>query len=266
MSFKFAAIAFALLCPIPSATIGQPASKPSQGKQGDPPVSLADSAWEVKYPDSPKLSPRLYRFEADGKFGFSALEGVFMYGKSARWKARDNRFEVWVPKGDWTAEGTFTKDTIRGKIGQGVVFQGRRIGPETYDFPVEEGEVVLTVKLRKYALGGMPDAEHFEEYLKQSDGTDLKKLDKWQIGGLIFEITSPKEYRGKFITSHHDGMLASGDVTEIAKPGKEYKLRIGKWAIDDKNFKPCSIDLLIRPVPDKQSFGGYRSGTSFLAK
>jgi hypothetical protein len=249
-------LALALLPIVAGALFGAPPGKIPPGNEQTVLLPLAGSAWEVKYPDSPKGGPDLYRFDASGRFSYRSSRAVFIFNESARWKAERERFEAWVPDIDWRATGTFTNEKIRGTVigdGETTAFEGRRVDPTSYQFPLAEGEAIVTVRLRGYIFDWpWPEPDELEEYLKKDDGSDLKHHRKEFIGGLVFEVMAPKEYRGKYITAHHDGFLASGDATQIAEPGKEYLLRIGKQEIGKKDFSLCSVDLCIKLASDKR--------------
>lgn len=229
---------------------------------------LADSAWEVRYPQSPKLTPRLYHFEANSRFRCDSAYGSFMFNDAA-WKTDGEHFEVAI-KGDaaiWKASGVFDADSIRGVIvtdGQEFVFEGRRVDKATYDLPVESSEVVVTAKLRTYVTGSSPEAEHFDEYLKA--GNDQQPVDRWEIYGFIFEVVSPQEFKGQFVTSHHDGVLASGDPFKMASVGNEYRIRLFKEQIGLKGFGICSVYLRMKDASDKSPLGSPRLGITLLSR
>jgi hypothetical protein len=227
------------------------------------PPSLAGSAWEIKYPDAPEDGLRLYRFDGRGRFHCQATRGIFLYDGSARWKVDAERFEVFVPGSDWRASGTFTTNAIRGTVirdGKATRFEGRRLDPDDYELPPDEGEALVTVKLRQYVSYPFPELKEFEDYLKKGDDPDLKRLGKWGVAGFVFEVVAPKEYRGEYITAHHDGVLASGDPTKIAEPGKEYLMRIDKKRIGEKGFGLCSVDLRLKRPSDKRPLGPVNAG------
>jgi hypothetical protein len=250
-----------------AAVSAEPTDKKVSKK--NPAVSLAGTAWELKYAGAREEQLRLYHFNAAGNFYCRSVRGVFIYNNWARWKAKGESFEVVVPRVDWRAEGRFTNQIIRGTVtadGKRTAFQGRRVDPKTYEFPLLKGEVIVTVKLRQYALEELPEAKKFDDYLKKGEGSNLKGVDKWRIAGFIFEVVAPKKHQGKYITAHHDGILASGDPTEIAVPGKTYLLRINKRDIGKKDFGLCSIDLRIKRPSDKRALGPYRRGIYFSSK
>jgi hypothetical protein len=222
-------------------------------------ASLAGSWWEITYSDATQRDPCAFFFEPNGKFKQRHLGAYWIFNTTARWQAEGRRFQIIVPGDDWRAAGTFANDNLRGTVtanGKKTTFSGRRIDPKTYQFPLRKDEVFVTVQLKCYVFEFPPRPKKFASYLQRGGGQDLKQLDKWSIAGFIFQVVAPKEYRGQYITAHHDGLLASGDPTEIALPGKDYRLRIHKKRIGAKDFRICSIDLYIKRAADKRPLGG----------
>jgi len=118
-----------------------------------------------------------------------------------------------------------------GALVTGCAFRKDRGDKDELGLPLGPDEVQVVVRLEK-----------FVEWGEVADGG------KWSPPGFILRIVAPEKYKGRLVTAHHDGLLASGDPMKLVAPGKLYYLRTSKELIGDMSMGTCSVQLRLREV------------------
>ncbi len=141
---------------------------------------------------------------------------------------------------DWKISGVLDDRVVSGYWGsppsksKPKAFVGSEVGYSTYTFPIEPDEVIVAMKC-------LCDS------------------------GFLFEVVGPESLRGQCVTAHHDGLLASGPVEEIAEPGHTYLWRAQRDWIGATNYNLCSVFLKNRIEVGKDSIDPrYRPATVWL--
>ncbi len=200
------------------------------------------SVYEVRYTSGTEPTIQLFRFHQSGKFDLMDALGVFLLD-GADWKKEDNSFRVTAATNlDWYAEGSFSEKGLQGVVRTAHLnrkFVGQRIDYGSYEFPLQEGEVIVLLRMKRYHPWPLPKGRELADAGVPPDESPAAI----SVYGFEFEVLAPRELKGMLVTAHHDGYLASGHATAIATPGKTYLWRTERTNIGGREFGICSIDL-----------------------
>ena len=222
------------------------------------------TVYEVRYEGGDQPKTQLFRFHQNGKFDVMDSRGVFLT-EGAQWKRDGTAVRVTAATNlNWSAEGSFTENAIHGTVHTAWgtrKFVGHLVDYDRYEFPLQEGEIIVLLRMKKYHPWPLPK------------GTDLKnsnvRFDDFPPSlanyGFEFEVLAPQALKGLPVTAHHDGDIASGVASAIAEPGKTYLWRTQLANIGGREFSICSIQLhWMKDTNDLTPDPRYRPGLDLL--
>ena len=224
----------------------------------------AGSAYEVRYAGGDEPGPVLFRFHRSGKFDLMDARGVFLMD-GAQWKRERSDFKVVTASNlNWQAEGSYVEDGIQGTVrraGLDRKFIGHRVDYNSYEFPLQEGEVIVLLRMKWYHDWPLSTGKKLPDVsVRQDDSSEA-----FSVYGFEFEVLAPSELKGMLVTAHHDGDFVSGPAAAIAVPGKTYLWRTRRTNIGGREFGICSVVLhWMKDTDDLTPDPRYRPGLGLL--
>ncbi len=222
------------------------------------------SVYEVREVGTAKPVIKLYRFHQNGKFDVVYAGGVYLLNV-AQWKRDGSTFRITAKTNEqWFAEGQFTEKGIEGVVDDQKFkrkFAGTRVDYESYELPLEEGEVIVLLLMKRCHSWPFPT----ELELADDGARKDEPLEVDRIYGFEFEALAPRELKGMLVTAHHDGEIWPGPAVAIAKPGKTYLWRTQRMKIGGRKFDICSFELeWMKESDDLGADPRYLSGMALL--